>query len=128
MSDKLWVIRAPPAPETLDDLCGLSREILEALIKRAVHDPGNEPNKSAYQIYKAVVGGVSYQVEYGRFYTIRGTGWHLTFNASNSWPQGNAFMQAQTISGLRHLYNPELHGDVERYKHDVTLIRLFLNA
>lgn len=126
MSDKLWVVRAPPAPETLDDLCGLSREILEALIKRAVHDPDNEPNKSAYQIYKAVVGGVAYQVEYGRFYTIRGTGWHLTFNASNNWPQGYAFMQAQTISGLRHLYNPQLHGDAERFKHDVTLIKLFL--
>lgn len=126
-----------PDPEaTLENLYGLTFDVLAALVKRAKLY-GNQivPEKHMDRFWMNEIGGTEYVFAYwndpkGSRYAIqhRMLVWSLGWRGSRRRaPSDKPWFMLPLVSDTPSVcYDFSLEGDVEQYRHDMTLLRTFL--
>lgn len=130
-----------PTPEAaLVQLQGLTVDDLSAIIKRAVnYGMQTAPSRGIDRYFLAELGGIEYNFHYylqhtlGASYRLRDDEgmWAVEFLSSGRLPRGEftnspyILMPVITVTP-RVCFGFTLHGDKDKFRHDMTKIKLFL--
>lgn len=130
-----------PTPEAaLDQLEGLTVADLSAIIKHAVnHGTQTAPDRDLDRYFLAELAGFKYNFHYyiqhklGASYRLRDVeaAWAVEFVSSGRLPKGDYLNSPYIIMPIitvtpRVCFGFTLHGDKDKFRHDMTKLKLFL--